>query len=107
MEDDKKTKESTNMLDNKHFWAAFLNLARHNVYITVNHINKLLELKNKKDQDIIIDNDQDILAIKTHWEKVDGDLNKTERLRELMTKHFPFLETAIYTKNKEDKEEIK
>lgn len=107
MEDDKKTKESTNMLDNKHFWAAFLNLARHNVYITVNHINKVLELKNKKDQDIIIDNDQDILAIKTHWEKVDGDLNKTERLRELMTKHFPFLETAIYTKNKEDKEEVK
>ncbi len=107
MEDDKKTKESTNMLDNKHFWAAFLNLARHNVYITVNHINKVLELKNKKDQDIIIDNDQDILAIKTHWEKVNGDLNKTERLRELMTKHFPFLETAIYTKNKEDKEEVK
>ena len=107
MENDKKTKESTNMLDNKHFWAAFLNLARHNVYITVNHINKVLELKNKKDQDIIIDNDQDILAIKTHWEKVDGDLNKTERLRELMTKHFPFLETAIYTKNKEDKKEVK
>ncbi|WP_052672145.1 type VI-B CRISPR-associated RNA-guided ribonuclease Cas13b [Prevotella intermedia] len=107
MEDDKKTTESTNMLDNKHFWAAFLNLARHNVYITVNHINKVLELKNKKDQDIIIDNDQDILAIKTHWEKVNGDLNKTERLRELMTKHFPFLETAIYTKNKEDKEEVK
>ncbi|WP_204355164.1 type VI-B CRISPR-associated RNA-guided ribonuclease Cas13b [Prevotella intermedia] len=107
MEDDKKTTESTNMLDNKHFWAAFLNLARHNVYITVNHINKVLELKNKKDQDIIIDNDQDILAIKTHWEKVNGDLNKTERLRELMTKHFPFLETAIYTKNKEDKKEVK
>ncbi len=107
MEDDKKTKESTNMLDNKHFWAAFLNLARHNVYITVNHINKVLELKNKKDQDIIIDNDQDILAIKTLWEKVNGDPNKTERLRELMTKHFPFLETAIYSKNKEDNEEVK
>ena len=42
MEDDKKTKESTYTLDNKHFWAAFLNLARHNVYITVNHINKIL-----------------------------------------------------------------
>jgi hypothetical protein len=108
MEDDKKTKESISYeLEDKHFWAAFLNLARHNVYITVNHINKVLELKNKKDQDIIIDNDQDILAIKTHWEKVDGDLNKTERLRELMTKHFPFLETAIYSKNKEDKEEVK
>ena len=108
MENDKRLEESAcYTLNDKHFWAAFLNLARHNVYITVNHINKVLELKNKKDQDIIIDNDQDILAIKTHWEKVDGDLNKTERLRELMTKHFPFLETAIYTKNKEDKEEVK
>lgn len=100
MEDDKKTKESTNMLDNKHFWAAFLNLARHNVYITINHINKLLEIRE-------IDNDEKVLDIKALWEKVNGDLNKTERLRELMTKHFPFLETAIYTKNKEDKEEVK
>mgnify|MGYP000514469678 CR=1 FL=1 len=102
MEDDKKTTESTYTLDNKHFWAAFLNLARHNVYITVNHINKTLELKNKKDQDIIIDNDQDILAIKTLWEKVNGDLNKTERLRELMTKHFPFLEATTYRRNPTD-----
>ena len=107
MENNNNTKESTYTLDNKHFWAAFLNLARHNVYITVNHINKTLELKNKKDQEIIIDNDQDILAIKTLWENVNGDLNKTERLRELMTKHFPFLETAIYSKNKEDNEEVK
>ncbi len=108
MEDGKKTTDSISYeLKDKHFWAAFLNLARHNVYITVNHINKILELKNKKDQEIIIDNDQDILAIKTLWEKVNGDLNKTGRLRELMTKHFPFLEAAIYTKNKEDKEEVK
>lgn len=91
---------STYNKDNKHFWAAFLNLARHNVYITINHINKLLEIRE-------IDNDEKILDIKTLWEKVNGDLNKTERLRELMTKHFPFLETAIYSKNKEDKEEVK
>ena len=91
---------STYNKDDKHFWAAFLNLARHNVYITINHINKLLEIRE-------IDNDEKILDIKALWEKVNGDLNKTERLRELMTKHFPFLETAIYTKNKEDKEEVK
>lgn len=91
---------STYNKDDKHFWAAFLNLARHNVYITINHINKLLEIRE-------IDNDEKILDIKTLWEKVNGDLNKTERLRELMTKHFPFLETAIYSKNKEDKEEVK
>lgn len=101
MEDDKKTTDSICYeLKDKHFWAAFLNLARHNVYITINHINKLLEIRE-------IDNDEKILDIKTLWEKVNGDLNKTERLRELMTKHFPFLETAIYSKNKEDKEEVK
>lgn len=100
MEDDKKTKESTNMLDNKHFWAAFLNLARHNVYITINHINKLLEIRE-------IDNDEKVLDIKALWQKGNKDLNQKARLRELMTKHFPFLETAIYTKNKEDKEEVK
>lgn len=101
MEDDKKTTESISYeLKDKHFWAAFLNLARHNVYITINHINKLLEIRE-------IDNDEKILDIKALWEKVNGDLNKTERLRELMTKHFPFLETAIYSKNKEDKEEVK
>lgn len=101
MEDDKKTTGSISYeLKDKHFWAAFLNLARHNVYITINHINKLLEIRE-------IDNDEKVLDIKAHWEKVNGDLNKTERLRELMTKHFPFLETAIYSKNKEDKEEVK
>lgn len=108
MENDKKLEESTcYTLNDKHFWAAFLNLARHNVYITVNHINKTLELKNKKNQDIIIDNDQDILVIKTLWEKVDTDLNKKARLRELMIKYFPFLEAAIYSNNKKDKEEVK
>ena len=101
MEDDKKTTGSISYeLKDKHFWAAFLNLARHNVYITINHINKLLEIRE-------IDNDEKVLDIKALWEKVNGDLNKTERLRELMTKHFPFLETAIYTKNKEDKKEVK
>lgn len=100
MEDDKKTTESTNMLDNKHFWAAFLNLARHNVYITINHINKLLEIRE-------IDNDEKVLDIKALWQKGNKDLNQKARLRELMTKHFPFLETAIYTKNKEDKKEVK
>lgn len=91
---------STYNKDDKHFWAAFLNLARHNVYITINHINKLLEIRE-------IDNDEKVLDIKALWQKVNKDLNQKARLRELMTKHFPFLETAIYTKNKEDKKEVK
>ena len=91
---------STYNKDDKHFWAAFLNLARHNVYITINHINKLLEIRE-------IDNDEKVLDIKTLWQKGNKDLNQKARLRELMTKHFPFLETAIYTKNKEDKKEVK
>ncbi|GAB6975339.1 type VI-B CRISPR-associated RNA-guided ribonuclease Cas13b [Prevotella falsenii] len=107
--DNNSTKSTDYTLGDKHFWAAFLNLARHNVYITVNHINKVLELKNKKDQEIIIDNDQDILAIKTLWGKVDTDINKKDRLRELIMKHFPFLEAATYqqssTNNTKQKEE--
>ncbi len=101
MEDDKKTTDSIRYeLKDKHFWAAFLNLARHNVYITINHINKLLEIRE-------IDNDEKVLDIKALWQKGNKDLNQKARLRELMTKHFPFLETAIYTKNKEDKKEVK
>ncbi|WP_185269297.1 type VI-B CRISPR-associated RNA-guided ribonuclease Cas13b [Prevotella intermedia] len=101
MEDDKKTTGSISYeLKDKHFGAAFLNLARHNVYITINHINKLLEIRE-------IDNDEKVLDIKALWQKGNKDLNQKARLRELMTKHFPFLETAIYSKNKEDKEEVK
>ena len=101
MENDKRLEESAcYTLNDKHFWAAFLNLARHNVYITINHINKLLEIRE-------IDNDEKVLDIKALWQKVNKDLNQKARLRELMTKHFPFLETAIYSKNKEDKEEVK
>nr|WP_036931485.1 type VI-B CRISPR-associated RNA-guided ribonuclease Cas13b [Hoylesella pleuritidis] len=101
MENDKRLEESTcYTLNDKHFWAAFLNLARHNVYITINHINKLLEIRQ-------IDNDEKVLDIKALWQKVDKDINQKARLRELMIKHFPFLEAAIYSNNKEDKEEVK
>lgn len=101
MENDKKLEESTcYTLNDKHFWAAFLNLARHNVYITINHINKLLEIRQ-------IDNDEKVLDIKALWQKVDKDINQKARLRELMIKHFPFLEFAIYNNNKDGKQEEK
>ena len=90
---------STYNKDDKHFWAAFLNLARHNVYITVNHINKILG-----EAEINIDGYD--ISLKNIWSGI-RDINKKARLEELMIKHFPFLETAIYTKNKEDKKEVK
>lgn len=101
MENDKRLEESAcYTLNDKHFWAAFLNLARHNVYITINHINKLLEIRQ-------IDNDEKVLDIKALWQKVDKDINQKARLRELMIKHFPFLEFAIYNNNKDGKQEEK
>lgn len=67
----------------------FLNLARHNVYTTVNHINKLLEIAELK-------NDEDVLNIKDSWNKQAEKLDKKVRLRDLIMKHFPFLEAAAY-----------
>ena len=78
-------------LTDKHFWAAFLNLARHNVYTTVNHINKLLEIAELK-------NDEDVLNIKDSWNKQAEKLDKKVRLRNLLMRHFPFLEAAAYEK---------
>ena len=94
MEDDKKTKESTNMLDNKHFWAAFLNLARHNVYITVNHINKILEEGE-------INRDGYEKTLENSWNEI-KDINKKDRLSKLIIKHFPFLEATTYRRNPTD-----
>lgn len=94
MEDDKKTTESTYTLDNKHFWAAFLNLARHNVYITVNHINKILEEGE-------INRDGYETTLKNSWDEI-KDINKKDRLSKLIIKHFPFLEAATYRQNPTD-----
>lgn len=94
MEDDKKTKESTYTLDNKHFWAAFLNLARHNVYITVNHINKILGEGE-------INRDGYEKTIENAWNEI-KDINKKDRLSKLIIKHFPFLEVTTYQQNSAD-----
>lgn len=89
MENKKKPEPIYYKLTDKHFWAAFLNLARHNVYTTVNHINKLLEIAELK-------NDEDVLNIKDSWNKQAEKLDKKVRLRDLIMKHFPFLEAAAY-----------
>ena len=104
MENDKKLEESTcYTLNDKHFWAAFLNLARHNVYITVNHINKTLGEGE-------INRDGYETTLENTWNEI-KDINKKARLRELIIKHFPFLEAATYqqrstdsTKQKEEKQ---
>lgn len=91
MENKKKFGAIYYELTDKHFWAAFLNLARHNVYTTVNHINKLLEIAELK-------NDEDVLNIKDSWNKQAEKLDKKVRLRNLLMRHFPFLEAAAYEK---------
>ena len=94
---------STYNKDDKHFWAAFLNLARHNVYITINHINKILG-----EAEINIDGYD--IPLKNIWSGI-RDINKKARLEELMIKHFPFLEAMTHqqhltgnTKQKEEKQ---
>ena len=95
MEDDKKTTDSISYeLKDKHFWAAFLNLARHNVYITVNHINKILE----EDE---INRDGYENTLENSWNEI-KDINKKDRLSKLIIKHFPFLEAATYRQNPTD-----
>lgn len=80
-------------LEDKHFWAAFLNLARHNAYITLTHIDRQLAYS-KAD----ITNDQDVLSFKALWKNFDNDLERKSRLRSLILKHFSFLEGAAYGK---------
>lgn len=80
-------------LEDKHFWAAFFNLARHNAYITLAHIDRQLAYS-KAD----ITNDEDILFFKGQWKNLDNDLERKARLRSLILKHFSFLEGAAYGK---------
>ena len=95
MENDKRLEESAcYTLNDKHFWAAFLNLARHNVYITVNHINKILE----EDE---INRDGYENTLENSWNEI-KDINKKDRLSKLIIKHFPFLEAATYRQNPTD-----
>ncbi|WP_455096594.1 type VI-B CRISPR-associated RNA-guided ribonuclease Cas13b [Prevotella koreensis] len=94
MENNNNSTESTYTLDNKHFWAAFLNLARHNVYITVNHINKTLGEGE-------INRDGYESTLENTWNEI-KDINKKTRLSKLIIKHFPFLEAATYRQNPTD-----
>lgn len=97
-------------VNDKHFWAAFFNLARHNIFITTNHISRQLGIKP-------IENDQNILdVIKQSWktDNITNNLRKKAKLYELILKHFPFLESASYgtqsfevSKNLQGKNRIK
>lgn len=78
-------------IHDKPFWAAFFNLARHNVFITINHINQKLELP-------MIQNDKDLLQVKNFWKNgsINTDLLKKGKLQELILKHFPFIQSVAY-----------
>lgn len=78
-------------IHDKPFWAAFFNLARHNVFITINHINQKLELP-------MIQNDEDLSQVKNFWKNgsINTDLLKKGKLQELILKHFPFIQSVAY-----------
>ncbi len=78
-------------LEDKFFWAAVFNLARHNAFITINHINQQLGIKP-------IENDQDINSIKISWNaSFDSEnLERKAKLYALINKHFPFLIASSY-----------
>ena len=69
----------------KCFWAAFYNLARHNAYLTVAHINSFVNSKKG------INNDDKVLDVIDDWSKFDADLLMGARLNKLIFKHFPFI----------------
>jgi hypothetical protein len=111
------------ILKDKPFWAAFFNLARHNVYLTVNHINKLIDLEKLYDEDKheeiferedILNISDDVmndansngkkrkLDIKKIWDDLDTDLTrKYQSHEEIPIKRanietFPFYSTGNY-----------
>ncbi|MDY6206333.1 MAG: type VI-B CRISPR-associated RNA-guided ribonuclease Cas13b [Prevotella sp.] len=114
-----KTQKGDNIyyeLEDKPFWAAFLNLARHNAYIIIHHINKSLDLLKESgiEENPILSKfdfvpkegektkakrkrEEEILQEKTeYWEKIERDLNRKMRYRDLILKHFPFIKAAAY-----------
>ena len=80
----------------KCFWAAFYNLARHNAYLTVAHINSFVNSKKR------INNDDKVLDVIDDWSKFDDDLLMGARLNKLILKHFPFLKAPLYELAKQE-----
>ncbi len=78
-------------MNDKHFWAAFLNLARHNAYITINHINQQLGIKP-------IESDENVSSVQSTWmaDDISTRLEKKGKLHNLILKHFPFLASVSY-----------
>ncbi|WPC15471.1 hypothetical protein LEQ04_00260 [Riemerella anatipestifer] len=72
---------------------AFLNIARHNAFITICHINEQLGLTTPPNDDKIAD------VVCGTWNNIlnnDHDLLKKSQLTELILKHFPFLAAMCY-----------
>lgn len=69
-------------------FAAYLNMARHNVYITLSHIHQLLGYKPVDESQIEKAKSVEILANTDEIEKV-------EKAIELFNKHFPFLRAML------------
>lgn len=80
------------LTDDKHIFAAYANMAQHNLEMTINHIAKSLGYKNNPDKD-----DPD----KWGWQAIERLLSegkdpiKKAKFYELLPKHFPFIAPMV------------
>lgn len=86
-------------LNDKHFWAPFLNLARHNVYIILNHINDRIGFDQFDNDSRIVATDNNGCSVEECWCK-EFSIEQSARLRDLIVKHFPFITAAAYEQEK-------
>jgi len=78
-----------NFKQNKAYFSAYLNMARHNAYITLSHLNKMLGFKPQDEDNMLNLGIVNIL-------KEDKFPEKKIRAIELLNKHFPFLHPLRY-----------
>lgn len=93
------TKKESKTLNDKPFWAVYLNMARHNAYLKLAHINAQLgESKLDKEEDI------EKSACLTLLEGNDKP-EKAEKVLKHLGKHFPFLRYYTVLEDNADKKD--
>ncbi len=78
-------------LESKEFFSAFLNLARHNAYLTLSYISQIiLNEKIKENDEVYLANAKIICALK------DGNEIIKQKIVKQISKYFKFLPAAVY-----------